>query len=167
MCRLGSATPVPLPSSLLRWVMIEAGRVRRFVRVPTYTSIQKATEGIEENCDGEEEPRGSMWLVNSGFPRDEHAGFSLTLVTSEENCVHDRRSRRWLKVRRSWPVPTLPKTFLSMSMLVGHVNGKGPSSAAAYTNAPPGWDRTPGVSFAGTILSCPMMCATGIPPASR
>ena len=41
------------------------------------------------------------------------------------------------------------------------------SSTAGYTSVPPGSDRTPGVSFAGTTLLCPMMCATGTPSASR
>jgi sugar lactone lactonase YvrE len=41
------------------------------------------------------------------------------------------------------------------------------SSAAGYTSVPSGSDRTPGVSLAGSILSCPMMCATGTPSANR
>jgi hypothetical protein len=41
------------------------------------------------------------------------------------------------------------------------------SSAAGYTSMPPGSDRTPVVSFAGSILLSPMMCATGAPSANR
>jgi hypothetical protein len=40
-------------------------------------------------------------------------------------------------------------------------------SAAGYTSVPPGNDRTPGVSLAGSTLFCPMMCATGTPSANR
>jgi hypothetical protein len=41
------------------------------------------------------------------------------------------------------------------------------SSAAGYTSVPPGSNRTPGVSFAGSIWLCPMMCDTVTPSANR
>jgi hypothetical protein len=41
------------------------------------------------------------------------------------------------------------------------------SSAALYKSVPSDSDCTPGVSFAGSILSSPMICITGTPCASR